>query len=234
MSDLFTLGSEYAGASETAAIFAGIDGEVLPERTLEPASPTGLGAAAGPREPSSEDPDRSPHVADGAAAGSGDRSPSGGRDRVGQVGRIEVAHRSGSRHGRRQDTASGAVRTAGRGGPAGAGTSIDALALSRDGDANTRGGTVDSPSHDGTDSSLLRDLFEGTGVMSALDHAKIEGANEPGARAIEAEAARVAKRATEALRKSRLSVQVGGLLAGHRACIYEGLEVRVLMDRTAL
>lgn len=44
--------------------------------------------------------------------------------------------------------------------------------------------------------------------MSALDHAKIEGANEPGARAVEAEAARVAKRATEALRKSRLSVQV--------------------------
>ena len=46
--------------------------------------------------------------------------------------------------------------------------------------------------------------------MSALDHAKIEGANEPGARAVEAEAARVARRAAEALRRSRLAVQVRG------------------------
>ncbi len=60
----------------------------------------------------------------------------------------------------------------------------------------------------GGEGNLLRDLFEGTSVMSALDHAKIEGANEPGARAVEAEAARVARRAAEALRRSRLAVQV--------------------------
>jgi DNA excision repair protein ERCC-6 len=61
---------------------------------------------------------------------------------------------------------------------------------------------------DAAEGNLLRDLFEGTSVMSALDHAKIEGANEPSARAVEAEAARVARRAAEALRRSRLAVQV--------------------------
>ena len=60
---------------------------------------------------------------------------------------------------------------------------------------------------DAGEGNLLRDLFEGTSVMGALDHAKIEGANEPGARAVEAEAARVARRAAEALRHSRLAVQ---------------------------
>ena len=71
---------------------------------------------------------------------------------------------------------------------------------------------------DAAEGNLLRDLFEGTTVMSALDHAKIEGANEPNARAVEAEAARVARRAAEALRRSRLAVQVESLhqSAGHR------------------
>ena len=71
---------------------------------------------------------------------------------------------------------------------------------------------------DAAEGNLLRDLFEGTTVMSALDHAKIEGANEPTARAVEAEAARVARRAAEALRRSRLAVQVESLhqSSGHR------------------
>lgn len=55
---------------------------------------------------------------------------------------------------------------------------------------------------------MLRDLFEGTGVMSAMDHTKIEGANEPEALSVDAQAAKVAKRAADALRRSRNQVQV--------------------------
>ena len=60
----------------------------------------------------------------------------------------------------------------------------------------------------GDDAKILRDLFEGTRVMSALDHTKIEGANDPQMVAAEAEADQVARRAAEALRRSRLACQV--------------------------
>lgn len=55
---------------------------------------------------------------------------------------------------------------------------------------------------------MLKNLLEGTGVMSALDHTKIEGANDPESLSVEAQAAKVAKRAAEALRQSRAQVQV--------------------------
>ena len=55
---------------------------------------------------------------------------------------------------------------------------------------------------------MLRDLFEGTGVMGALDHAKIEGANDPESLSVDAQAAKVAKRAADALRRSQAQVQV--------------------------
>ena len=58
------------------------------------------------------------------------------------------------------------------------------------------------------DTQMLRDLFEGTGVMGALDHAKIEGANDPESLSVDAQAAKVAKRAADALRKSQAQVQV--------------------------
>lgn len=58
------------------------------------------------------------------------------------------------------------------------------------------------------DAGILRDLFEGTGIMGALDHAKIEGANDPEARTADAEAARIAKKAADALRQSRAARQV--------------------------
>lgn len=54
---------------------------------------------------------------------------------------------------------------------------------------------------------MLRDLFEGTGVMSALDHAKIEAANDPESLSVDAQAAKVAKRAADALRRSQAQVQ---------------------------
>jgi len=55
---------------------------------------------------------------------------------------------------------------------------------------------------------MLRDLFEGTGVMGAMDHSKIESANDPEALSVDAQAAKVAKRAADALRRSRAQVQV--------------------------
>lgn len=44
--------------------------------------------------------------------------------------------------------------------------------------------------------------------MSALDHSKIEGANNPEALNIDAQAAKVARKAAEALRQSRAACQV--------------------------
>ena len=59
-----------------------------------------------------------------------------------------------------------------------------------------------------TDTDMLRNLLEGTGIMSALDHTKIERANDPESLSIDAQAAKVAKRAADALRRSRAQVQV--------------------------
>ena len=58
------------------------------------------------------------------------------------------------------------------------------------------------------DVGILRDLLEGQGVTGALDHAKIEGANSREARSMDAEAARVAQRAADTLRRSRIARQV--------------------------
>ena len=60
----------------------------------------------------------------------------------------------------------------------------------------------------GDEAAILRDLFEGTGVVSALDHTRIEGANDPEAAALEREAARVARRAAAALSASRAACRV--------------------------
>lgn len=56
---------------------------------------------------------------------------------------------------------------------------------------------------DEDNATILRDLFEGTGIMSAIDHSKIESANDPETRAIDYEASRIARQAADALRQSR-------------------------------
>ena len=58
-------------------------------------------------------------------------------------------------------------------------------------------------SEDEDNAKILRDLFEGTGIMSAIDHTKIESANDPETRAIDYEASRIARQAADALRQSR-------------------------------
>lgn len=77
-------------------------------------------------------------------------------------------------------------------------------------------GPGESAQQDG-DASILRDLFEGTGIMGAMDHAKIEGANDPEARTADLAAAKVAKRAADELRKSRAARQV---CAAVSSCIW--------------
>ena len=80
------------------------------------------------------------------------------------------------------------------------------------------------------DAKILRDLFEGTGVMSALDHSKIEGANNPEALNIDAQAARIARRAAAALRQSRAACVVPIYLCpildsfGHLLCAKHQLQ----------
>uniref|UniRef100_A0A383WQ39 Uncharacterized protein n=1 Tax=Tetradesmus obliquus TaxID=3088 RepID=A0A383WQ39_TETOB len=59
------------------------------------------------------------------------------------------------------------------------------------------------------EASVLRDLFEGTGIKSLIDHSSIEGANsaEAGANTDDAFAAKVAADAAEALRRSSRACQ---------------------------
>ncbi len=64
---------------------------------------------------------------------------------------------------------------------------------------------------------MLRELFEGAGVASALDHTRIEAANDPEALQRDAAAARVARRAADALRRSRAACEVRDGLRGTAA-----------------
>ena len=78
---------------------------------------------------------------------------------------------------------------------------ISTLRLNRPSGQHSDAGEID-------DARILRDLFDGMGVMSALDHSKIEGANNPETLNIDAQAARIARKAAEALKRSRQVCQV--------------------------
>eukprot|EP00891_Asterochloris_glomerata_P001490 jgi/Astpho2/1490/fgenesh1_pm.00026_%23_10_t len=78
-------------------------------------------------------------------------------------------------------------------------------------------GQIARPQAGHDNAKILRDLFEGTGVLSALDHSKIEGANDPEARAVDYQASRVARQAAEALRLSRALAGTSGASAALRS-----------------
>eukprot|EP00798_Chlamydomonas_sp_ICE-L_P016205 gene16205-22369_t len=66
-----------------------------------------------------------------------------------------------------------------------------------------RGNPIPGGNEEG-DAKILRDLFEGSSTLHSLvDHSRIESANDPEVLAIDDEASRVAKRAAEALKRSR-------------------------------
>ncbi len=82
----------------------------------------------------------------------------------------------------------------------------------------------------GEDARVLRELFEGAGVASALDHARIESANDPEALQRDAAAARVARRAADTLRRSRAACQVGGIPAWLKLVGIRGFDTALLMS----
>ena len=57
------------------------------------------------------------------------------------------------------------------------------------------------------DAHILKDLLDGAGVLSALDHERIEGANRPEKRIADREATKIAAKAAEALKKSYQSLR---------------------------
>jgi hypothetical protein len=57
------------------------------------------------------------------------------------------------------------------------------------------------------DSTILRELFSGQGLHSALNHSAIEDASDPAKLDVERQAAKVAQRAAAALRASREAVR---------------------------
>ena len=57
------------------------------------------------------------------------------------------------------------------------------------------------------DSAILKELFDGTGLHSALNHSAIESASDPAKLDIEQHASKVAERAAAALRASRAAVR---------------------------
>ncbi|PSC71103.1 CHROMATIN REMODELING 8 [Micractinium conductrix] len=183
LTDLFTLGDEYADGTETASLFAHLGTDVLPE---EDAGAAGDGAAAA--------------VAAGGSASDHDDYISGGEGRAGG------ATPARQQQQQRGTPGSGGRRAASRQGshgggaddlPAAAGMRAEAAMPAGDGDAAASGGNGDA--------KILKELFEESGVRGAIDHAKVEGANDPQRRAADAEAARIARRAAEALKQSRLA-----------------------------
>lgn len=163
LSDLFTLGDEYADGTETAEIFAGLDTELHPADFHQEEDENG---------------------------------------RVGVDGSGIIRYQSGSpRDGadfdssdivnRARQLVSRAVWEA---------SPVDPGNQQQNGDTIGTNAT-------GGDAQILKDLFDGTGVHAAIDHDKIESAHDPSHRVAEKEAAKIAKRAADALRQSRLQLQ---------------------------
>lgn len=199
MSDLFTLGSEYASTTETSTIFAGLNGEVVPDApdggAAELKGDGVLAVAARDGDVAAGSGEAAAEAADATDAWGSPVAAAAARD----GGAAEPAGGSGSRNRQGRKARAAAFRAV--------------KGVPPDGDAELRGpepaaaeaGAAGGDGHD--DAHILRELFDGTGIMGALDHNKIEGANEPGARAVEVEASRIARRAAEALRQSRAAVQ---------------------------
>lgn len=170
-----------ADGTETASLFASLGTEVLPEEEEEGA---GAAAAAGGQQQSASDRDD---------YSSGEEQQAGGGSGSARSGRTPPSRL------RRQGSRSSAASDGDL--PAGAGLRSEAAAQQAgdEGEGGGGGGRGDA--------KILRELFEESGVRGAIDHTKVEGANDPNLRAAEHEAARIARRAAEALRQSRLQCQ---------------------------
>lgn len=150
LSDLFTLGDEYAEGTETAAIFSSLGTGVTqfhePERVTNGISPdaTQAGAVNDDTQAASSKTFRDPTSA-----------PNSFTDREEEITESEKYPTTGDGQG---------------------------------------------------DARILQDLFDGSGICSALDHDKIEDAHNPENRVAQKEAQKVAERAAKALKQSRAFV----------------------------
>lgn len=193
MSDLFQLAEPHArggggggGVTETQRIFRSIDTEV---RLDEAGAPQGGGGG------------------EGIQGGGGDGGTEGENGRDGGADSGDAEPGPSSSRGAAAATAAGGGGKRGakrrRGNAAAAGAAGAGSAAAAAGGASGGGGAAD-------DASILRDLFEGSGLKSLLDHDKIESANDPEVLVVDVEASRIARNAAEALRRSRAACQVRG------------------------
>ncbi len=173
-----------ADGTETASLFASLGTEVLPEEEEEGHNQ----AAAGVHQSASDRDDYS----------SGEEQPAQG---AGSANGAGSARSSGTPNGRLRWQGSRGSAASDGDLPADAGARAEAAAQQAggEGEGGSSGGRGDS--------KILRELFEESGVRGAIDHSKVEGAHDPNLRAADHEAARIARRAAEALRQSRLQCQ---------------------------
>ena len=153
LSDLFTLGDEYAEGTETAAIFSSLG--------------TGITQFHEPERPTTTEKSL---------------------DAM-QTGDIveEDEHIDRSKRASRDNTS-----------PSNAFTEREEEVVESERGPSTGDGQGDA--------RILQDLFDGSGICSALDHDKIEDAHNPENRIAQKEAQRIAERAAKALKQSRASV----------------------------
>jgi DNA excision repair protein ERCC-6 len=176
LSDLFTLGDEYADGTETAEIFASLDTELHPEDFQQEEGNIDGGGIGTPNRglTNRSSSDRDDFNSDGEGGGNTTTNTTMARSR--QSGQRQLV--------------TGAAR--------------EEEAVTADPSTQQQNTTTTT---DGGDAQILKDLFDGTGVHAAIDHDKIESAHDPSHRVAEKEAAKIAKRAADALRQSRLQLQ---------------------------
>ncbi|EFJ53228.1 hypothetical protein VOLCADRAFT_120230 [Volvox carteri f. nagariensis] len=224
ISELFVLGPEYRkGASAAAAAAAGGDGGGGTGSLVDTETARIFGATLDMQD-----------ALRGGGSGGGGGSGKNRKGLSSTAAAAAALRRRGERDGEDGDgSGGGAATTAAPSGP-GPGLSSRCPHQGPDGGSAQRagwgrssaagqsaaaaagGGAYDAGDedevHDGgggaeaDESRVLRELLDGgAGIRGLVDHSKIEGANDPEVIAVHAEAQRVAQRAAEALRRSRLA-----------------------------
>eukprot|EP00775_Hariotina_reticulata_P009427 gene9427-9593_t len=185
ISDLFTLTDEHGGTNKRSVQSKGSRAEAGPA----------LGAAITETGRIFSDVVREQHVPAATAAGSACKEGAG---RIPPIKHAQAA--PGSR--RIAPPAAGGASSAGG---LEEGSLHEPVAAAEEQDARAAGG--DGGGGGGDDARMLRDLFDGTGIRSMMDHSSIESANDSDAVKADEHALRVAARAAEVLKQSRQACQ---------------------------
>ncbi|KAK3248603.1 hypothetical protein CYMTET_41932, partial [Cymbomonas tetramitiformis] len=207
ISDLFTLADDEVKCTETADIFAEVDGEIK-AADLEEGGRQQEDEEDEEMETAARHQQKCPEERAQAANGRTSRPPGGPAWQRRRVGADEDVPEVGQRGSSAGDTAG-----------SGRGSARDRAAASKNED------TVEDDAHilkslfgssgisrwfNSHTPHILKSLFGSSGISSAMDHEKIETANNPERVVVDHEAQRVAQRATEALRQSRIARSAEG------------------------